>query len=285
MRSQSLFQRAAVSRVLASVTLAAASVGAWAQATADTTPQQFTFRPAQAQVPLTGGAVTADNIIVSDFSTVTFTGANTFTDRGFLSVTGFQLGGTNIQSPGLNQSYSLYFDFTGTGRLTTGTAGTDPRSSLTAGVFDTLQYSLIASQGNATFGFSGNTPTVNPGGATQVLGTGSLINGNVVTTPANGNTAFVPSAAATLSFNVAAGQQPFFLPNPFHGVAFTAFTNAVSTVEPFGGVGVGSGFRINNGGGNINFAAPIPEPETYALMLAGLAAVAMVARRRTRKED
>jgi len=283
MRSQSLFQRAAVSRVLASVTLAAASVGAWAQAATDTTPQQFTFQPAQ--VGLTGGAVTADNIIVSDFSTVTFTGNTSFTDSGFLSVTGFQLGGSNVVAPGLNSTYSLYFQFSGTGNLTTGTAGTDPRAALTGGVFDSLQYSLIAAEGNVSFGFSGNTPTVTGGGATRTLGTGSLINGNVVTTPANGGTAFVPSAAATLSFNVAAGQEPFFVPNPFHSVAFTAFTNAVSTVEPFGGVGVGSGFRINNGGGNINFAAPIPEPETYALMLAGLAAVAMVARRRTRKED
>jgi hypothetical protein len=36
-------------------------------------------------------------------------------------------------------------------------------------------------------------------------------------------------------------------------------------VEPFDG-----GFRVNNGGGNLNFASPVPEPETYALLMAGL---------------
>jgi len=37
---------------------------------------------------------------------------------------------------------------------------------------------------------------------------------------------------------------------------------------------------IDNGGGSLHFAAAIPEPETYALMLAGLAIVGFVARRR-----
>jgi hypothetical protein len=251
--------------------LASAYAGAWAFPT-------FPFTPSA--VGLTGSAVTADNVLLSDFSNVTFTGATTFTDTGYLSITGFQLGGTNVTAGGLNSTYSLYFQFNGTGHLTTGTASTDPRTSVTAGVFDSLTYSLIGSSGNTTFGFSGTTPTATPGGATQTLANGSLVNGNVVTTPANGNTAFVPSAAATLTFAVASGKQGFFSPNPFYNMAFTAFTNAVSTVEPFGAGGPGSGFLINNGGGNLNFAQPIPEPGTYSLMMAGLGVVAWVARRR-----
>jgi len=274
MRYASLFQRRALRRTLVAMALASAYAGAWALPT-------FTFTPTA--VGLTGAAVTADNVLLSDFSTVTFTGATTFSDTGLLSITGFQLGGSNVTAGGLNSTYSLYFQFNGTGHLTTGTSSTDPRTALTAGLFDTLSYSLIGSSGNATFGFSGNTPTVSPNGATQTLATGSLINGNVVTTPANGGTAFVPSAAATVSFNVAAGKEGFFSPNPFYNMAFTAFTNAVSTVEPFGSGGVGSGFRINNGGGDLNFAAPIPEPQTYALMLAGLGVVGFVARRRAQK--
>jgi hypothetical protein len=272
MRYQALFNRVAFKRTLVSVALVAAYAGAWALPV-------FTFTPAGAG--LTGAAVTADNVLLSDFSAVTFTGATTFSDSGLLSITGFQLGGSNVGAAGLNDTYSLYFQFTGTGHLTLGTASTDPRTTVTAGEFDTLSYTLVGASGNVTFGFSGNTPTATGGGATQTLASGTLVNGNVVTTPANGGTAFVPSAAATVSFAVAAGKEGFFLPNPFYTAAFTAFTNAITTVEPFGAGGVGSGFRINNGGGNLNFASPIPEPGTYALMFAGLGLVGFVAARRS----
>jgi hypothetical protein len=255
--------------------VAAALVSAYAAAWALPT---FTLTPSA--VGLAGAPVTADNILLSDFSNVTFTGATTFTDTGYLSITGFQLGGANVTAGGLNNTYSLYFQFSGTGHLTTGTSSTDARSAVTAGVFDSLTYSLVGASGNTTFGFNGHTPTATPSGATQTLASGALINGNVVTTPANGNTAFVPSAAATLSFAAASGKEGFFLPNPFYSMAFTAFTNAVSTVEPYGTGGPGSGFLINNGGGNLNFAAPIPEPGTYTLMVAGLGVIAFVARRR-----
>lgn len=266
MKNLPLATRSALRRTVVAAALAAAYSSSWALPT-------FTFNPGA--VGLTGSSVTADNILLSDFSSVAATGATTFSETGFLSITGFQLGGANLTAGGLNSTYSLYIQFSGTGHLTTGTNATDARTSLTAGVFDTLNYSLIGSTGGATFGFSGTTPTVSAVG-TQVLATGSLINGNVVTSPANGNTAFVPSASATVSFNVAAGKQAFFQPNPFYNMAFTAFTNDVSTVTPVAG-----GFIVNNGGGNLNFAAPIPEPETYALMLAGLGLIAGIARRRT----
>jgi hypothetical protein len=275
MKSSTPFLRLAIKRTLCAAAIAAAYGGAWAQL------PQFTFTPSGAG--LTGAAVTADNILVSDFARVTFTDATSFSETGFLSITGFQLGGSNVTAGGLNETYSLHFEFSGTGHLTTGDASSDPRTSLTAGVFDTLSYSLLGASGNTSFGFSGTTPTAT-GGPTTTLGSGTLINGNVVTTPANGNTAFVPSAAATLSFETAAGAEGFFSPIPFYGVAFAAFTNAVTTVQPFGEPGVGSGFLIDNGGGNVNFAAPIPEPATYALMLAGLGIVTWVARRRSLKD-
>jgi prolyl-tRNA synthetase len=40
------------------------------------------------------------------------------------------------------------------------------------------------------------------------------------------------------------------------------------------------GFRITQGGGTFNFIPQVPEPETYALMLAGLGVIGLVARRR-----
>jgi hypothetical protein len=136
MRYPSLFQRAAFKRTIVAMALASAYAGAWAL-------PQFTFTPSA--VGLTGDAVTADNILLSDFSNVTFTGATTFTDTGFLSITGFQLGGSNVAAGGLNSTYSLYFQFSATGHLTTGTTSSDPRSEVTAGVFDTLTYTLIGS--------------------------------------------------------------------------------------------------------------------------------------------
>src|SRR6478609_7676115 len=81
----------------------------------------FTFNPAA--VGLSGSSVTADNILVSDFATVTQTGATTFSEQGFLSVTGFQLGGTNVVAGGLNSTYSLYIPFTATGHNILGNTG------------------------------------------------------------------------------------------------------------------------------------------------------------------
>jgi len=258
--------------------LAFAYEGAWA----DT----FTFTPSA--VGLTGAAVTADNVLLSNFSNLTYTGATTFSDNGFLSITGFQLGGSNVTAGGLNSTYSLWFRFNGTGHLTIGTSSTDPRTAVTAGVFDTLTYSFVGASGNATFGFSGMTPIVTPGGATQTLASGSLLNGNVVTTPANGGIAFVPTAAGTVTFAIASGKEGFFSPNnPFHDMAFFAFTNAVTTVEPFGTGGPGSGFLTNNGGGNLDFVdsalAPVPEPSTGIFVGTVLTGLGLLYRRRSRR--
>ena len=270
MRYQGLVRAAALKRTLLSIALASACASAWAL-------PQFTLTPGA--VGLTGAAVTADNIVLSDFLTATVTGTgSTFSERGYLSVASFQLGSANVVADGLNTTYSLYFDFSATGHLTS--ANIDPSAGMTTGVFDTLTYSLVGANGNASFSTAGNNPSVTNAGATQVLATGSLQNGVTVSIPVGGT--FVPSAAATVSFAVAAGKEGFFSPEPFYNVASTAFVNAITSLSRFGTPGTpGSGFTVNNGGGNLNFQmAPIPEPETYALMLAGLGAIGWAARRR-----
>src|SRR3954468_22325811 len=112
---RTLMSPTAFRRTLVSVALVAAYSTSWAL-------PQFTFTPAA--VGLTGAAVTADNLIVSDFARVTFSSPTNFTEQGYLSVTNFQLGGSNITAGGLNSTYSLYFAFTGAGHLTS--ANTNP---------------------------------------------------------------------------------------------------------------------------------------------------------------
>jgi len=269
MRLRLLKRSLALKRTVLSMALASACAGAWAM-------PEFTLTPGA--VGLTGSPVSGDNIVLSDFLTATFTGSGTtFTERGYLSVASFQLGGSNVVAGGLNSTYSLYFDFNATGHLTS--ANTDPLAGMTSGVFDTLTYSLVGANGNSTFSTAGNNPAVTNAGSTQVLATGSLQNGVNVSIPLGGT--FVPSAAASVSFAVAAGKEGFFSPAPFYNVASTAFVNAITSLSRFGAAGApGSGFTVNNGGGNLNFAAPVPEPQTYALMLAGLGMVGWAASRR-----
>jgi hypothetical protein len=224
----------------------------------------FTFDPGIAG--LAGTAFTADNLLISDYATVTQTSATTFSETGFLAITGAQLNNSTLSVAGLNSSWGMYIEFTATGTTT----GGDPLASVVSGSFTSLSYTLYGYNGTATFGFSGTTPTTT---ATSpvVLAMGSLIGGGVASIPGGG--AFSPTASATVSVgNVSAA---FTAPAGFYSQAFTSFTNTPSQVQLFAG-----GFMVQQGGGTINFAAPVPEPMTSALLLGGLGVIGFVARRR-----
>jgi len=239
------FQAPTVKRTL----LAAALALACSSASALDLPQ-FTWNPAGAG--LTGTSFTADNIIVSDFATVTFTAGGTFHEEGYLGVSSFQFGGKDIAVGGLNSTYSLYFHFTGDGVVN--------------GAFSSLNYQLFGTNAVPTFGPGG---TISGAGAPVQLASGSLISGSTGTI--NG----LPGAGATVTFNAAS--TPFYVTPPsadFYALALTSFINAEGTVTP-----TANGFMIASGGGSVHFA-PIPEPETYALMLAGVGILGFMAWRR-----
>jgi hypothetical protein len=235
---------------------------------------QFTLDPTASSGSFTGAQVTADNVIVSNYSTVRLdTTTGSISESGFLSVQNFQLGGSIVNAPDLNSSYGLYIQFTGTGSQTPG----DPTTAATIGDFDSLEYTLYGFTGSATFGFdAGSNPTVSGASDAVALATGSLIEGNVFTTPTG--EPFTPGATAIVTFTPLPSESGFFAsPVPFFSQAFASFVNTASQVATIDG-----GFTITQGGGAYNFAAaPIPEPQTYALMLAGLAAMGFVVRRRS----
>ena len=245
MKPLALLTPKAFARTLLSVAL----VAAYSSASALDLPD-FTWNPSGAG--LTGTTFTADNIIVSDFATVTFTAGTTFHEEGYLGVSSFQLNGKDINAGGLNTTYSLYFHFTGDG--------------IVNGPFTALNYQLIGTNSVPTFGPGG---AISGAVAPVQLASGSLIAGSTGTI--NG----LPGAGATVTFNAAAS--PFYVTPPsstFYNMALTAFINPQGTVTP-----TANGFMIDNGGGSVHFA-PIPEPETYALMLAGVGILGFMAWRR-----
>ncbi len=246
MKPLALFTPKAFARTLLSVAL----VAAYSSASALDLPD-FTWNPSGAG--LTGTTFTADNIIVSDFATVTFTAGNTFHEEGYLGVSSFQLNGKDINAGGLNTTYSMYFRFTGDGAVN--------------GSFSKLDYQLFGTNSVPTFGPGG---TIAGAGAPIQLASGSLISGST------GSIGSVPGAEAMVTFNAAASQ--FYLTPPsgsFYNIALTAFINPQGTVTP-----TANGFMIDNGGGSLHFAPQIPEPETYALMMAGLGALGFMVWRR-----
>ncbi len=94
---------------------------------------------------------------------------------------------------------------------------------------------------------------------------------------------------------VAASSNPAFNPAfaSFFGIppasvpltATAAFTSTGTVITQFAGGPNTTRLRVDGGGGNATFSlTPIPEPDTYGMLLAGLGLFGFIARRKAKRE-
>ncbi len=257
--------------VLSAAAIATLALGAATASAQSSTPGQ-TFT-----VNAPTGSFQANAV---DFSyradvTQTGTGDNTAsfveTGAGFFST--FQLGiGSPVFGSGLNSDYKLYAEFVGTGNVA-------QTGAIVEGDFTTFNLTVrLDPQGDTNFTSQTSRLLVGTGNDLTVL-TGTLSQGEFrVDTSGleNGGFDVLLNVQTVGSFFAGAAFANGMSLADFNGV------NSFITGLSIPGEGASNSVRIE-GSGNLTVAA-IPEPETYALMLAGLGVVGFMARRRKNRD-
>jgi hypothetical protein len=203
-----------------------------------------------------------------------YDGNDPFTESGYLTKASFAIGGSAVTSQ-LNalNGYGIYGLFTING--TAAQEGTGIHATFTSA---TLNLYMDPGQ-DTTLSFVGNTATA--GGAmgddyllvSYTLNTGEA---HVFGGLANGDFDTVLNLTLTDNGTTSDGESFFSAPRPFY-----ALENFGGNTQTITGASLTSSFVATaTGAGTELFLAPVPEPETYALMLAGLGALGFVARRR-----
>lgn len=254
------------------------------------TPIDVTWNPSAAGIT-SGGPYTFDDIITNTFSNIDIIG-NNFTETGYLRLSVFTNDNVPIAAPSAGfpggSPYSLYINFTATGTQ----LGPIPGSPVPAfGQFSSLTYTLFGAPGVTNFIDSNNDGVFEASGASPVtLATGSLLSpGSTAITidPVSG--LLLPSAELTASLVPNQSFAAFFVAPPAT-TALSVVASATNTGTRVTVLPLDNGIRLvlDGGGGNLTVAgslAPVPEPEQYALMMAGLALIGFVARRRPRETE
>jgi hypothetical protein len=277
-------------------TLTSAGIGAllavMGATAASATPITFTWSPNLAIPTLGGTPITADNIKVADFATITVGAGGAFTETGALAITDFQLGASTFTPVGLGTTYSLYYKFSGAGNQG-GPIPTTPGATA-SGTYSSLDFTLFGINSpitcTATTGCTGT-------GIAEALAFGSLIPNTGFVTLQNTGGGLSPTSNVKVSFNpctaagmgnstgTCSGNESLFFTSPSATTTVMQVGNFSATDSVVTTDGNGKVF-INGGGGNITEAlvpVTVPEPVTLSLFGAGLAGAAFIRRRRSKK--
>ncbi len=190
----------------------------------------------------------------------------TATGSGWVNFSAFADDGSTVLGyvSGLNNNWQMWAEFSYTLALTSGTYASP-----------TSTYNVTSLHANFWVDPSIVTPTIftqaTPGGAaaTVIHGADSFqfANADLVTGVADINSLGGTVFSSTTDFKLTdAGNHLFTDPIPFYNLSFNEFNNTSQGVI----IIADSYITLNQTSGGFDFAAPIPEPETYAMLLAGL---------------